>query len=85
MTIVANIRTPIFQIGLVTLSACVGTYATKDVGPSAANLIWLLLVPALIGILLNGDMTMRAGMACVLVLVSALSCIAFMAVVWGGY
>ena len=86
MSLVEKLRVPAFQIALSVLLSCIGTYLFTVIGTrTMANAIWLFLIPALIGILLNEGKPRQAVMACVLMAVSALSSIVFMVAVWGGY
>jgi hypothetical protein len=86
MLIVERLRAPVFQIVLSALVSCMGTYVFTIIGTrTMANAIWLFLIPALIGILLNDGKPKQAMMACLLMAISALSSIAFMVAVWGGY
>lgn len=86
MSVVEKLRSPALQIALSAMVSCIGTYVFTIIGTrTMANAIWLFLIPALIGILLNDGKPRQTVMACVLMAVSALSSIAFMAAVWGGY
>jgi hypothetical protein len=86
MSIVERLRNPATQVLLTIASSCLGTYVFSIVGTrTMANAIWLFVLPALIGILLNEGKARQAVMACILMAVSALSSIAFMVAVWGGY
>jgi hypothetical protein len=74
------------QIIMAALLSCIGTYLFVVVGTrTMANAIWLFVLPALIGILLNEGKPKQALMACLLMAVSALSSIALIYAVWGGY
>ena len=86
MSVGKKLRSPALQIVLSALLSCIGTYLFTIIGTrTMANAIWLFLIPALIGILLNDGKSRQMVMACVLMAVSALSSIAFMVAVWGGY
>lgn len=86
MSIVERLRNPALQVALAIIVSCVGTYVFTIVGTrTMANAIWLFVIPAVIGIVLNDGKPRQALMACVLMAVSGLSSIALMVAVWGGY
>lgn len=80
------LRKPMFQIIAAVLISCIGTYFFVAMGNRAmGNAIWLFVLPALLGIVFNNGKPRQALMACLLMAVSALSSIALIYAVWGGY
>ena len=86
MSIVERLRNPALQVALTVIISCLGTYVFAIVGTrTMANAIWLFVIPAIIGIVLNDGKPRQALMACILMAVAVLSSIALMIAVWGGY
>jgi hypothetical protein len=68
------------------LLGCIGTYIFVVFGTRMIeNAIWLFVLPALLGILLNDNKPQQVLMVCLLMTVSGLSSIATIYAFWGGY
>lgn len=86
MSILEKIHNPSIQVAITVILSCVGTYIFSINGiRTIANAIWLFIFPAIIGIVLNDRKPRQVFMASLLMIVSALSSIALMVAVWGGY
>lgn len=86
MNISTKLRHPAMQLLTTIMLSCLGTYIFSVIGSrTMANAIWLFAIPALIAIILNDSKARQLVMAGALMAASAISSIAFMVVVWGGY